>query len=192
MPENLKVTYDATRGEFTFSWDAPEDDNTPQSALRYNFYLRKAGDTSCYMTIPADIATGRLKVTELTAAIAPTHYSLSIAANDDAQYEWGVQAIDNGKAAGQFASATFRPADLASVSAVTADNVSRLIPETRALAYCADNAPATLSIYNATGMLIHRSEVTGNGSVPLPHPGIYMASLASAIFAPASLKFLIK
>ena len=192
VPENLKVTYDAARGEFTFSWDAPEDDNTPTAALRYNLYLRKAGDTSCYMTIPADLASGRLKVTELTAAIAPTHYSLSIAANDNAQYEWGVQAIDNGKAAGRFATSTFNPSAIASVDGITADKAPMLYPLDRALVYNTLGGTATLDIYNSTGMLIHHGDVTDKGNVPLSHPGIYVASLAPALLAPTTLKFLIR
>lgn len=45
-------------------WDAPADDKTPSAALRYNIYIKKAGDDKAFMTIPADIATGRMKVTE--------------------------------------------------------------------------------------------------------------------------------
>lgn len=191
MPSNLKVAYNAADGEFLFSWDAPYDDNTPKSALRYNFYLRKAGDDAVYMTLPADIATGRLKVTELAAAIAPTHYSLSIPA-DDVQYEWGVQAIDNGKAAGKFATGSFNPSAIASVGDITADKTPMLYALDRALGYTTHGSTATLDIYNATGMLIHHDDVTGKGNVSLSHPGIYIAALAPVLLAPTTLKFLIR
>ncbi len=190
-PANLKVEYNAASGEFTFSWDAPEDDNTPKNALRYNLYLSKAGDDKAYMTIPADIATGRLKVTELAAAIATTRYSLTVPV-EDAEYEWGVQAIDNGKAAGKFATASFNPSDIASVGTLTTDSAPSLYALDHALGYSVSDTSATLSVYNATGILLHHAAVTGSGTVPLPAPGLYIASLAPALLAPVALKFLIK
>lgn len=190
-PANLKAAYDAASGRFILSWDAPADDKTPAAALRYNIYIKKAGENDAFMTIPADIATGRLKVTELAAAIAPTGYSVALPV-ENVQYEWGVQAIDNGKAAGKFATATFNTSELASVGSITADKAPQLFPLDHALGYATNGADATLSIYNATGILIDCEQVNGTGSTPLPHPGIYVASLVSALFTPATLKFAIK
>ena len=45
----------------TFTWDAASDDATPASALQYNLYLRKAGSSEYFMTVPADPATGFIK-----------------------------------------------------------------------------------------------------------------------------------
>ena len=191
VPTNLQVSYNSAEGTFTLSWDAPEDDITPQAALRYNIYLRKVGSESIYMTLPADVATGRLKVTELAAAIAPTHYSISLPA-DDAEYEWGVQAIDNGKVAGQFATTTFNPFKVSAVNNITADNSLKLEQLDHAVGYATNGNLASLSIYNAAGLLIHSDKVTGTGIVPLPNPGFYVASLASAFYAPTTLKMCIK
>lgn len=191
IPTGLQVEYDAAGGQFIFSWVAPDDDSTPKEALRYNLYLRKAGDDAIFMTIPADAATGRLKVTELAAAIATTRHALTVPV-DNARYEWGVQAIDNGKAAGRFATASFNPADVASVGTLTADNALSLEPLGDTLRYTVSGTAATLSIYNATGILLHQAAVTGTGTVPLPAPGLYIASLAPILLAPVTLKFLIK
>lgn len=68
----------------------------------------------------------------------------------------------------------------------------RLFPLDHALGYATNGADATLSIYNATGILIDCEQVNGTGSKPMPHPGIYVASLVSALFSPATLKFAIK
>jgi len=190
-PSNLKAGYDAASGRFILSWDAPADDKTPSAAFRYNIYIKKAGDDKAFMTIPADIATGRLKVTELATAIATTGSSIALPV-EDVQYEWGVQAIDNGKAAGKFATSTFNPSDLAAVGSITIDQAPALYPLDHALGYDTNDSNATLNIYNATGMLISNEEVKGKGSMPLPHPGIYVASLVPAIFTPATLKFIIK
>ena len=48
------------------------------------------------MTVPADLQTGFIKVGEISGQITATSYSMYIA-DEDAEYEWGVQAIDNGK-----------------------------------------------------------------------------------------------
>lgn len=65
-------------------------------------------------------------------------------------------------------------------------------PLDRALVYNTLGGTATSDIYNATGMLIHHDDMTGKGNVPLSHPGIYVASLAPALLAPTTLKFLIR
>ncbi|MBD5211427.1 MAG: glycoside hydrolase family 2 [Bacteroidales bacterium] len=189
-PENLRVAYDAASGKLILSWDAATDDNTPAEALRYNVFVRKAGDDKAYMTLPADIATGRMKVTELAPAIAGTTISLSIPV-DNAEYEWGVQAIDNGKAAGKFATAKFNGADLSSVDGIAIDTTPAVYPLEHALGYTAGAGAATLSIYNAAGILVRRDEVTGRGTVALPQPGLYVASLAAKHHSPATIKFII-
>ena len=190
-PANLQVSYDAASGKYIFSWDAPTNDATPAAALRYNIYVRKAGSDNISMAIPADIATGRLKVAELTGAIAGTRYEMALPA-DDAQYEWGIQAIDNGKAAGEFATGSFNPAVIASVEAVEVDNAATLYAVDGGVGYTVDDAEATLSIFNTTGALLHRAEVTGRGTVPVTAPGIYIATLISAIFAPTAIKINIR
>jgi hypothetical protein len=96
-PTNLKATTDA-EGATIFTWDPATDDLTPQEALRYNLYV-KQGDV-IKMVLPADLTTGRLKVNETLAPIMGTTYKMFDLTGD---YEWGVQAIDNGKSGGKFA-----------------------------------------------------------------------------------------
>lgn len=189
-PDNLRVSYDAAARTVTFTWDAATDDNTPAEALHYNLYVRKAGGENVYMTLPADIATGRMKVTELTPALSTTSHSLTIPI-ENADYEWGVQAIDNGKATGKFATSTFNGADLASVIEISADTTPAVYPLDHALGYTTGGNTAMLSIYNAAGILIRRAEVSGSGAIALTQPGLYVASLSGSKIAPATIKFII-
>ena len=47
------------------------------------------------MTVPDDLQTGFIKTGEISGQIMTTSYSMYID-NEDTEYEWGVQAIDNG------------------------------------------------------------------------------------------------
>ena len=94
-PQNLKAVYDQATKMVTFSWDAASDDVTPQEALQYNLYLKKSGSDKFFMTVPADVQTGFIKTGEISGQISTTVYSMYID-DEEATYEWGVQAIDNG------------------------------------------------------------------------------------------------
>lgn len=97
-PTNLKAIT-GNNGIVMFSWDAPEDDTTPANALKYNLYI-KQGDV-IRMTIPADVETGRLKVSEVSGLISKR--ILYRVTGLTGEYTWGVQAVDNAKAGGPFA-----------------------------------------------------------------------------------------
>jgi hypothetical protein len=102
-PSNLKVE-ETEEGYVLFSWDAPEDDRTPQAALRYNLYIAGDDNKIRQLTVPADIETGFLKVSDIAPALTSRHYKMKLPAGN---YTFGVQAIDNGKAGSPFALKTF-------------------------------------------------------------------------------------
>lgn len=97
-PANLAMKADG--GKVTLTWDAAADSKTPAEALRYNVYV-KLTDGSLVTVIPADPATGTLRLGDVNAALTSRSYTLNISADKIA--EWGVQAIDGGKMAGPFA-----------------------------------------------------------------------------------------
>ena len=100
VPANLQITYNRLKNCYDLSWDKSEDDTTPQDAIRYNIYVKHPnGKTGCL--VPADIATGTLKVAGLQAFIPVNKYSLYIPETDG--IEIGVQAIDNGWKGSAFA-----------------------------------------------------------------------------------------
>lgn len=97
-PANLAMKADG--GKVTLTWDAAADSKTPAEALRYNVYV-KLTDGSLVTVIPADPATGALRLGDVNAALTSRSYTLNISSDKIA--EWGVQAIDGGKMAGPFA-----------------------------------------------------------------------------------------
>lgn len=97
-PENLKIS--AENGMTTFTWDAGHDQETKVTALRYNLYIKKING-EVMMLVPADPATGHLKIAELSAAISLRSYTINLDQSEIA--EWGVQTIDQGKMGSLFA-----------------------------------------------------------------------------------------
>ncbi|MCH5238847.1 MAG: VCBS repeat-containing protein [Muribaculaceae bacterium] len=151
-PENIKVAYNNETGVATFSWSAPEDDTTPSQALRYNLYVRKKGSDKIAAVLPVTPETGFIKTDELTSAITTNYYSMRIPL-EDADYEWGVQAIDNGKAAGVFAKGEFNPSS-AGVGEIVVKKHNKISLEGSNLHYSLSPDFNALSIYNDKGIKV--------------------------------------
>ena len=97
VPTGLNAEIDED-GITTFSWNASEDDTTPEEAIKYNLFVQQ--DDVIKAVLPVNIETGRLKVNDQLAAINTTSYKMSGLTGN---YTWGVQAIDAGKATSLFA-----------------------------------------------------------------------------------------
>ena len=102
MPQGLEASYDEKTKMLHFSWLPSTDDATPQAALYYNVWVRVEGSTTVYMTVPADLSSGRLRVADYSCQLTTTGFSLRVN-KPAAAYQWGVQAIDGGKQASPFA-----------------------------------------------------------------------------------------
>ncbi|MBQ8773410.1 MAG: VCBS repeat-containing protein, partial [Muribaculaceae bacterium] len=91
-----------TEGEsnVTFTWRAGSDAETPEAALRYNIYVKKT-DGTVVTLVNADTETGTLRVADVNASLTTCSYTLNINAADIVA--WGVQTIDQAKAASAFA-----------------------------------------------------------------------------------------
>jgi hypothetical protein len=89
--------------DVVLTWTAPADDTTPSAALRYNVYAKNIATGAVFCLTPADLATGFLKVNRVQALLNTTTYTFKgLNANE---YEFGVQAVDNGVRGGLFATA---------------------------------------------------------------------------------------
>ena len=171
-PYNLKSSYNKETGMVTFSWDAATDDVTPSRALQYNIYVKKAGSKEYFMTVPADLQTGFIKTGEISGQIMTTSYSMYID-NEDTEYEWGVQAIDNGKRGGHFALSSFNPAatgtqenKLSEVCVYTANgDIHYNVSEN-----------TIIEIINTSGISIVRASVNGSGVYRDLEKGVYLVS----------------
>ena len=178
-PEGLEATYDAATGCATLSWQPSADDVTPSEALHYNIWLRKVGSDQVFMTVPAMLTTGTLRIGDYSGQLTTTSHSIII---DDprAEYEWGVQAIDGSKRASAFATARFTPTQ-SGISKKKEDGTS-VTARAGHIAY-QTRQPAYLTICDPRGATVLRTRVSGSGMLPsrLPH-GIYIARLAGQAF----------
>ena len=97
-PTGLTATY--ADGKYSLNWSASSDAQTPTAAIRYNVYAKNKESGSIYVYAPVDIATGRLKI---GGQIVPLIHGTSFEWNlPEADYEFGVQAIDQADAASAF------------------------------------------------------------------------------------------
>ena len=103
VPQGLSAIYE--NGKAIFSWNASFDDLTPSASLKYNVYIKEKSGNSISMTLPADISSGFLKVGDISTGLTTTSYSITL---PEGSYDWGVQAIDNGKLGSAFASSTLQ------------------------------------------------------------------------------------
>ena len=169
-PQNLKAVYDQATKMVTFSWDAASDDVTPQEALQYNLYLKKSGSDKFFMTVPADVQTGFIKTGEISGQISTTVYSMYID-DEEATYEWGVQAIDNGKRGGAFTLSRFDPSG-SSVEEYMLPGV-RIYGANGKLHYHV-NESTTLTVMDETGTTISHMTVDDSGTIDIPRCGVYL------------------
>ena len=90
----LYATYEQVEGDVVLSWDAPA------TALRYNVYAKNKETGMVMMVVPANIETGYLKFTNHGAFLTGTSYTFK--GMNAAEYEFGVQSINNGNVASAF------------------------------------------------------------------------------------------
>ena len=169
-PQNLKAVYDQATKMVTFSWDAASDEVTPQEALQYNLYLKKSDSDKFFMTVPADVQTGFIKTGEISGQISTTVYSMYID-DEEATYEWGVQAIDNGKRGGAFTLSRFDPSG-SSVEEHMLPGV-RIYGANGKLHYHV-NESTTLTVMDETGTTISHMTVDDSGTIDIPRCGVYL------------------
>ena len=169
VPTNLKATVD-DEGATVFTWDPSTDDLTPQAALRYNLYV-KQGDV-IKSVLPADLTTGRLKVNETLAPIMGTSYKMY---GLDGDYEWGVQAIDNGKSASKFAK--MYPTGIPKVNSTAVAVIgNKQGIELKA----ASNLQGEVNVFSVSGVKVFSQNGQINGTTVSLPSGVYIVKTASA------------
>ena len=126
------------------------------------------------MTVPADPATGFIKVAEISGQIMKTSYSMYIP-DEDADYEWGVQAIDNGNRGGECANSDFNPTT-AGLKKKEVSDVS-VYASGGNIYYNVGEKEAILKITDAAASLVSLVSVTGKGILDNLSKGVYFISV---------------
>lgn len=173
VPQNLKSSFMEGTDVLSLTWDAATDDVTPQKALRYNIYLKKKDSDKCYMTVPADITSGFVKVGRITGCLTQCSYKVKI--ESDGEYEWGVQAIDNGNRGGLFAKATVNVVGSTGITNQTEDTIL-IHADGRSLCYSIGGA-GDMTIFGIDGKTVYQERIRETGSVSLSEKGTYIVRI---------------
>ncbi len=171
-PANFTVTQSGS--DVVLAWDKSTDDTTPTDAIRYNIYIQaKQAETDgyryTYTYAPADISTGILKSTGKPHFISGNTITMK---NFNAQdYNFGVQAVDNG-----WLSSTF---SVAVVNGLKQDQISNIVVRSLNHVISIENAEnAIFSIYNMKGQILAK-DVKSNTSVNVKQQGAYIVKIKS-------------
>jgi hypothetical protein len=176
VPAGLNATYRGEAGRVTLTWEASTDDVTHSNALQYNIFVKKQGSSEIFMTVPADITSGFIKVGEFSGQITQTLYDMSIEADENDIFEWGVQAIDNAKKGSTFATSTF------------STNGTGLNPvfEKSANVYTSGGVifykllgKATITVIDLSGKVVTKKAVGPNGKLEGLNRGFYILNIVS-------------
>lgn len=170
-PTNFNVTQNGE--DVVLTWNKSTDDTTPSDAIRYNIYIQaKEADTDgykyTYTYAPADIKTGFLKHTGKPHLISGT--TITMKGFDKNDFNFGVQAIDNGWLASAFVTYT------GGTDGIGSTESDKIIVRTVNGKISLDNAEfCTYSIYGVNGQLIAQ-QISGNESVAVVN-GTYIVKI---------------
>ncbi len=172
-PLGLSASY--SNGNATFSWEASSDDITPSAALKYNLYVKENSSNKISMILPADISTGFLKVVDISTGLTATSYTVSL---PEGTYDWGVQAIDNGKLSSSFTSSTLTTQGTGIQSEF--QNDVRIYTRNNAIFKDNVHQPVTITIMNLTGKKLHMEKQNSSGKLNVSlGNGVYVIQVQS-------------
>lgn len=95
------------------------------------------------------------------------------------EYEWGVQAIDNGNKGGMFASSTLKVEEVSGIDAISENDDIRIWNSGSSLYYAIKDA-GELTLFNANGGIVSQKRVFQSGNFELPGKGIYIVMIRTA------------
>jgi len=182
-PASVSARQDGDFIEIT--WSDGNDDVTPKEALRYNIFVRNdiTGETFCI--IPADTATGSLKVgTDLATTVGAGRKSYRMKPLGNGTHTIGVQTLDQSFAPSPFTTTTV---DIAGVSNVSNDNNAlTILTDGLTVTVCSNAVSDTdVLIYSPDGCLC--AATLTNMPATLPAPGIYIVSAPATASSPQKI-----
>lgn len=173
VPTGLTATQNGS--DVVLAWTAPADDTTPAAALRYNVYAKNIATGEVFFLTPADMATGFVKVNRTQALLSSTTYTFKGMSVED--YEFGVQAIDNGFRGGLFAHSN-------------GDNAVESVKSATVVAYALNGAinimnggveAAAYNVYAVNGAQVAAGTVAAAAQVEVAlNAGIYVVEIIAA------------
>lgn len=171
----LEFTVEQDEEDVLLCWEAPEDDTTPSDALRYNVYAKNLKTGSVFCLTPANIENGFIRVNRVQALLNSTSYTFKGMKLED--YEFGVQAVDNGARGGLFA----KISDDSSVESVKETNVAVYALNGVINIVNGDEAAAQYAVFTANGAQVATGDVAGARQAEVTLAGgVYVVKVTGA------------
>ena len=173
VPTGFTATQNGS--DVVLSWTAPADDTTPSAALRYNVYAKNKETGAVFCLTPANIENGFLRVNRVQALLNTTTYTFKGMKVED--YEFGVQAVDNGMRGGLFANSNGNNAvesvKSATVAAYALNGVINVMN--------GGNAAAEYNVYAVNGAQVAAGNVAAASQVEVAlNAGVYVVEVVAA------------
>ena len=173
VPTGFTATQNGS--DVVLAWTAPADDTTPSAALRYNVYAKNKATGAVFCLTPADLATGFVRVNRTATLLNTTTYTFK--GMNVNEYDFGVQAVDNGFRGGLFAS-------------TNADNSVESVKSATVAAYALNGVinimnggveAAAYNVYAVNGAQVAAGTVAAAAQVEVAlNAGIYVVEVVAA------------
>ena len=177
-PVMFNTYYEQAGDDVLLKWDAAYDEITGDAGIRYNVYAKNLVSGEVSMVAPANIETGYLKFTNHGSFLNATSYTFKgmIAEN----YEFGVQAINNGNVAGEFVTCVLNP--LTSVEGVEVAATVKVFAFGGDIRIINKGEVANYAVYAVNGMQVAAGNVAANGTVTVnADKGVYIVKAGTQV-----------
>lgn len=158
--------------DVVLTWNASTDDITPVSALRYNVMARAKDGSTVFTYVPANPATGNLKFFRVGNFIQTKSFRFKNMKLAD--YDFGVQAVDQG-----FKASTFST-EVSGVDMIEGADMNVNVRNDNGYLTIINNSEDAMaySVYASNGVCIENGLCGANASVKvLANTGVYVIKL---------------
>ena len=177
-PHMTEAFYAQHEKDVILTWTPAYDALTGEEGIRYNVYAKNLLNGEITTVAPANIETGYLKFTNHGSFINGTTYTFKgMNAND---YEFGVQAINNGNVASPFTTCALNP--LSSVEGIENAATARVYAFGGNI-YVVNNGDATnYAVYAMNGVQVAAGNIAANATETVNTlQGIYIVKVGTQV-----------
>ena len=174
----MDVAYYEQKGEdVKLTWTPAIDELTGNAGIRYNVYAKNRVSGEVAMVAPANIETGYLKFTNHGSFLNDTVYTFKGMSADE--YEFGVQAINNGNVASKFVICVV---NLSGVNGVEAASTVKVNTANGNIRIINNGEAANYAVYAVNGVQVAAGNVAANTTATVnASKGIYIVKVGAQV-----------
>lgn len=177
-PTMGKAYYGQFDNDVLLAWDPATDAITGDKGIRYNVYAKNKTTGEVMMTTPAVLETGTLKSFNHGCFLNGLTFRFKNMIAEE--YEFGVQAINNGYVASTFTACEYNPATAVEEVATAAVKV---VAQNGAIRIANNGEAVNYAVYAVNGAQVAGGNVAANAVVTLnADKGIYIVKVGTEVF----------